>query len=69
MYNNSVMKILSLHWYLKFSGKSMKNLHSIGVGGMGVLLSITMAKSFFGGKYLVNTEYRHKKTLFFNFDS
>ena len=39
----------------------MKNLHSIGVGGMGVLLSITMAKSFFGEKYLINTEYRHKK--------
>ena len=31
------------------------------VGGMGVLLSITMAKSFFGEKYLINTEYRHKK--------
>ena len=23
--------------------------------------NITMAKSFFGGKYLINTEYRHKK--------
>ena len=31
------------------------------IGGMGVLLSITMAKSFFGGKYLINTEYWHKK--------
>ena len=28
---------------------------------MGVLLNITMAKSFFGGKYLINTEYGHKK--------
>ena len=33
----------------------------VGVGVMGVLLNITMAKSFFGGKYLVNTEYGHKK--------
>ena len=31
------------------------------IGGMGVLLSITMVKSFFGGKYLINTEYWHKK--------
>ena len=28
---------------------------------MGCLLNITMAESFFGGKYLINTEYRHKK--------
>ena len=29
----------------------------VGVGVMGVLLNITMAKSFFGGKYLINTKY------------
>ena len=28
---------------------------------MGVLLRITTVKSCFGGKYLVNKEYRHKK--------
>ena len=28
---------------------------------MGVLLRITTAKSCFGGKYLVNKEYRYKK--------
>ena len=48
--------------YVPFQFKiwsSYKNI--VGVGGMGVLLNITMAKSFFGGKYLINTKYRHKK--------
>ena len=30
---------------------------------MGVLLNITMAKSFFGRKYLMHTECRHKKSF------
>ena len=37
---------------------------NLAVGGIGVLLNITMTKSFFGGKYLINKEYRHKKPFF-----
>lgn len=36
----------------------------IGIGGMGVLLTkYYNGQKFFGGKFLINTEHRHKKHL------
>ena len=50
---------VSIHYMIVFFVAQVWN--DVGVGGMVVLLRITMTKVFFGGKNLANTEYTHKK--------